>query len=129
MEIKIPKKLISGLLVLVVGIGIVVYFGQSAPTHTGQQAYDSTETVVVTAKGGYFPREVVLPANRNDVVLRMVTKNTYDCSASLLIVKLRIEKFLPPTGSTDILLPAQQPGTEIIAGCAMGMYSFKLKFL
>lgn len=81
----------------------------------------------IYVKGGYTPREIVLPANK-EVVLRFVTKNTYDCSASLLIPELDVEKFLLPTGTTDVIIAPQQSGKKIIAGCSMGMYNFAIKF-
>jgi len=126
MQIRLSKRIVSLGLVAIVAVIVIAVFGKrtdDSATIVDNSAVDGT----ITVKAGYFPREVVLPADRK-TVLRFITNNTYDCSASLLIAKLRIEKFLPPTGNTDIVLPAQPAGTELMAGCSMGMYSFKIKF-
>lgn len=127
MQIKISKKFIRVFLVVIVGVALIALFGRKNPTPEIINVKGQS-VAVIQVKAGYYPQELVLQANKENV-LRFVTKNTYDCSASLLIAKLQIEKFLPPTGSTDIIIPAQEPGTEIVAGCSMGMYNFKLKFL
>jgi hypothetical protein len=35
---------------------------------------------------------------------------------------------LPPSGITDIELPAQEAGATVQGVCAMGMYSFAINF-
>lgn len=85
------------------------------------------QIIEVNAKGGYSPQEINAEANK-DTVLRVKTDNTFDCSSSLVIPKLNIRKQLPPSGITDIAIPAQEKGTKIPAACAMGMYRFNINF-
>lgn len=126
MEIRLSKKTLV-ISVLVAGSFLLIaLFGKPAIS-TLPSGQDTKASAIIKVKAGYLPREVVLPANMQNT-LRFVTNNTYDCSASLYIRELNIEKFLPPTGETDIVIPAQPVGKEIIAGCSMGMYGFKLKF-
>jgi plastocyanin domain-containing protein len=127
MPANVAKRLFSFLLVSFVAIGALFAFGQKVTPTTEVAGTDAAVDGTVRVKAGYYPREIVLPANR-ETVLRLETKDTYDCSASFSINKLGIERFLPPNGFTDITLPAQPEGSEIIAGCSMGMYSFKIKF-
>lgn len=125
MQLKIPKRVVAVAIISIVSVAAIIVFGQNTkPDVAGMNsAIDGT----VRVKAGYYPREITLPANR-ETILRLETKDTYDCSASFSISKLGIEKFLPPNGATDITLPAQPENSEIIAGCSMGMYSFKIKF-
>jgi plastocyanin domain-containing protein len=91
---------------------------------TGEQ----TQIVEMTAKGGYSPGVVVAKAGIK-TILRMTTKATYDCSSAISISALNYRKNLPASGVTDIEIPPQAAGTEILGTCAMGMYSFTLKFI
>ncbi|MFZ6022333.1 MAG: cupredoxin domain-containing protein [Patescibacteria group bacterium] len=126
-SVVIPKKwIVLGVSFLVIFLAIL-FFGKPPQPQQTILPTESQADGVVTVKGGYFPKELVLPANK-EVTLRFVTNNTYDCSASLLISELQIEKFLPPTGSTDLRIPPQKQGKTIIAGCSMGMYNFTLRF-
>ncbi len=90
--------------------------------------YEDKQIVELTAKGGYSPAIVQASANKG-TVLRVKTNNTFDCSSALSIPSLGINKMLPPTGSTDINIGAQQAGTQIDGTCSMGMYNFSIKFI
>jgi plastocyanin domain-containing protein len=124
---RISKRLITVVIMLVISVVGIALFGNQDQKQPEVAGVDSTAPKIYV-KAGYNPREVTLPAN-TDSVINFVTDNTYDCSASLLIPKLQIERFLPPTGTTSVAIPPQSAGTEIIAGCSMGMYSFKIKFI
>lgn len=128
MSIRIPKRVIFVLLLLVLSITSIVVFGQNNENSTKSNTTKIVDTATVNVKAGYYPAEIILPANK-ETAITFITENTYDCSAALLIPKLQIEQFLPPTGSTQIDIKPQTSGTEIIAGCSMGMYTFKIKFL
>jgi plastocyanin domain-containing protein len=86
------------------------------------------QIIDVIAKGGYSPSVITAEANK-ETILRVNTNNTFDCSSALTIPKLGIQKNLPVTGETEIVLGSQKPGTEIEGTCSMGMYSFKIKFV
>lgn len=88
---------------------------------------DGTQIIDITAKGGYSPREVVAKAGI-PTVLRVATKNTFDCSASIVIPKLSYQKFLEPTAVTEINIPAEQAQGTLKGLCSMGMYNFQIKF-
>lgn len=88
---------------------------------------DGKQIIDITAKGGYSPRVVVAKAGV-PTVLRMVTNGTFDCSASVVIPKLSYQKFLEPTGVTEIAIPAEQAQGTLQGLCAMGMYNFQIKF-
>lgn len=86
-----------------------------------------SQIVEVNAKNGFTPNYIIAKANQN-TILRMKTANTFDCSTSVRIPALNIEKTLPVTGQTDINLGMQPAGKELDVTCFMGMYSFKIKF-
>jgi Cu+-exporting ATPase len=85
------------------------------------------QIVDITARGGYSPRLVQAQAGR-ETVIRVSTKDTYDCSVSLVIPKLGYEKFLSPVGTEEIIVPAEKAKGTINGLCTMGMYSFKIVF-
>jgi len=127
MQLRIQKRAVIIVAIIVAAIFLIALLGTPAGSSTLGAKVGTSVDGTIMVKAGYFPKEITLPAGR-ETVLRFQTKDTYDCSASLYIGKLNIERFLPPTGDTDITLPAQSAGSEIIAGCSMGMYSFKIKF-
>lgn len=88
---------------------------------------DGVQMVAMQAKGGYSPAKVKVQAGL-PTVLKMESKGTYDCSASLQIPQLEYSAILPATGETEIQIPAQESGTVIQGLCGMGMYGFQLIF-
>jgi plastocyanin domain-containing protein len=96
-------------------------------TPTAVSMVDGTQIIDLTAKGGYFPREVVAAAGV-PTVLRVRTTSTFDCSASLVIPKLSYQKFLAPSGTEEISIPAEQAQGTLQGLCSMGMYGFQIKF-
>lgn len=91
------------------------------------QEVDGEQIISVSAKGGFSPSIVSASANKN-TILKVSTKDTYDCSNTLLIPSLRKQILLPPSGTAEIEIPAQSPGTSIHATCSMGMYNLELNF-
>ena len=85
------------------------------------------QVIEVTAKEGYQPQEILAKADM-PAVLKMKTEGTYDCSSTVIITSLNVRTTLPPTGETEIDIPAQKAGTRVVATCGMGMYSFEIKF-
>jgi plastocyanin domain-containing protein len=88
---------------------------------------DGKQLIEVAVKEGYDPRAVEAKAGV-PVVLEMKTDGTYDCSATFMIPDLGVRAQLPSSGVTDIEIPAQKAGTNLVATCGMGMYSLEIKF-
>ncbi|MBP6860161.1 MAG: hypothetical protein KBC38_01195 [Candidatus Pacebacteria bacterium] len=88
---------------------------------------DGKQIIEIGAKGGYSPRETIAKADI-PTVLRVATKGTFDCSSALTIPAIGYQNSLPPSGTTDIEIPPQKPGTTLQGLCAMGMYNFSIKF-
>ncbi len=94
---------------------------QNVSTDNGKQI------VEVSAKGGYTPRISTAKAD-TPTILRIKTSSTFDCSSALRIPSLGYSKNLPPSGTTDIEIPAQAAGSTLKALCSMGMYNFSVEF-
>ena len=88
---------------------------------------DGKQIIDISAKGGYSPRKVVAKAGI-PTILRVSTKGTFDCSASLVIPKLSYQKFLQPSGTEDIAISAEQAQGTMQGLCSMGMYNFQVIF-
>ncbi len=133
MEIKkssINNLIVGFALLLIVAGGIFLFSNRplNQPDNTNViTEVDGKQFIDLTAKAGYTPSSITAQANKN-TILRVNTKNTFDCSTALSIPKLGISKNLPLTGQTEIDLGSQPPGSEIEGTCSMGMYSFKIKF-
>lgn len=121
--------------VVVVVLGIVFAIkGINSRSSNPVANEPSTSSVVngkqiidITAKGGYSPKVITAKANTSTVI-RISTNSSFDCSSSVSIPSLGYKTNLPPTGKTDIPVPAQKPGTSLQGLCAMGMYNFEIKF-
>lgn len=100
--------------------------GDTGPAPTAVVT-DGTQVIEITAKGGYTPR-VVLAKAGVPTVLRVATRGTFDCSASMVIPKLGYQKFLQPTGTEEIAISAEQAQGTLQGTCSMGMYGFQIKF-
>lgn len=88
---------------------------------------DGKQIIEISARGGYSPRITMAKANM-PTVIRMSTKGSFDCSSAVSIPSLGYRANLPPTGTTDIEVPAQKSGSTLQGLCAMGMYNFQIKF-
>jgi hypothetical protein len=126
-------------LIIALAVGIVYFLKGSSSvsnidnTLTGSltsNVSDESDKQVITlaAKGGFTPELTVAKADKASV-LKLDTKNTFDCSSTLSIPALGVQKNLPSTGSTIIDIPAQKAGTKLAGTCSMGMYSFSVTFV
>ncbi|HEY4500865.1 MAG TPA: cupredoxin domain-containing protein [Candidatus Paceibacterota bacterium] len=88
---------------------------------------DGKQVIDISAKGGYSPRKVIAKAGVL-TILRVKTSGTFDCSASLVIPKLSYQKFLQPSGTEDIIIPAGKAQGTLQGLCSMGMYNFQIIF-
>lgn len=87
---------------------------------------NGVQVVTLQTKGGYSPRKSVAQAGLPTVV-RFSTNGTFDCSLSVRIPSLNLNKILPQTGLTDISLGTSTPGL-FRGSCGMGMYPFEIDF-
>jgi plastocyanin domain-containing protein len=130
--VRIKKNTLRlGLLICAIAIILIVLlFPRNASTLNTTNAITfekDAQIITVSAKGGYFPATITAKANHK-TILRVVTKGTFDCSSSLMIPKIGYKTFLPSSGSTDIEIPPQNTGENIIATCSMGMYGLTINF-
>ncbi len=88
---------------------------------------DGKQIVAITAKGGYSPK---VSSAKADIptIIRMKTRGAFDCSSSVVIPSIGYQGYLPPTGETNINIPAQKAGTTLQGMCGMGMYRFQIQF-
>ena len=87
---------------------------------------DGKQIIEINARGGYQPNKSIAKAGI-PTILRFKTNGAFDCSSSIRIPSLGINRTLLQTGSTDIDLGI--PKTTPLQGtCGMGMYSFEVDF-
>ena len=98
-------KLIITVSVIVV-IGFVIMMVSKGPDEQVKGTSDQVtvnqngvQVATINVRGGYNPNTLTLKANQ-PTKLNMVTRNTYDCSASLVIPSLHVNTNLPSTGTT-----------------------------
>lgn len=87
---------------------------------------DGKQIIEIKAKGGYTPRISYAKADL-PTILRFNTNGTFDCSSSVNIPSMKINKVLTQTGFTDIDLGNPKLGT-LNGTCGMGMYPFQIEF-
>lgn len=143
------KNLIIPAIIVIIFLGTIIFYfagrSNSASDQLGtaddqsaktEQSANPTENVKIendkqiieiTAWGGYSPRQTIAKADM-PTVIRVKTNNTFDCSSALIIPNLKIQKYLPSSGITDIEVPTQKSNSSLRAFCAMGMYNFEIKF-
>ena len=128
------NKIIIGLvLITVFALGGMVVVLQKTPEdipsneQTSIEMVDGKQVITIKTKGGYAPKLTLAKANI-PTILNMRTSGTYDCSAVLTVPAAGFRGNLPASGLTPIELPPQAAGTSIKGVCAMGMYSFTVKF-
>jgi sulfite exporter TauE/SafE len=85
------------------------------------------EVVLYVQNEGYFPRSVSAPAGK-DIVLSLITDQTYSCARDFVIPALNFYELLPDTGRVQVNIPAQAKGSTIYFTCSMGMYTGQIVF-
>ena len=88
---------------------------------------DGRQSLAVLARGGYFPVTATAKAGVASI-LRIYTRETYDCSRAFVLPALKLRRVLPPTGVVEIEIPPQAGGTTLFGVCSMGMYRFAIAF-
>jgi plastocyanin domain-containing protein len=129
------KGIIISLLIVVALIGGVVVLTPKNLKINSSDNIDSVNNVTVVegvqiveleAKGGYSPQKSIAKSGL-PTLIRFKTSGTFDCSSSVRIPSLNINKFLPQTGITEIDIGVQPVG--VFDGfCSMGMYPFEIDF-
>ena len=123
--------LILGAIVLIVG---AVYMTKNnddvqSSSNVGENVsiVSGQQVIALTAKGGFSPEMSTAEAGVASI-LRVSTNGTFDCSSAISIPSLSYRGNLPPSGTTDIEIPAQPAGTTLNGTCSMGMYRFAIAF-
>lgn len=88
---------------------------------------DDIQYITIKADNGYSPSKTVAKANTRSKLV-VVTEDTYDCSIALMIRSIGYQKVLASTAREEIDLSVPKAGQTVQGVCAMGMYSFKIKF-
>lgn len=127
---------------IIVGVGLIIVFiiillGSITNKNTDKisvkenvnniEVRDGIQYVTINARGGYSPQISNAKAGMPTKLI-MKTNGTYDCSSSLLIRSLGIQKILPNTGDTEIDLGVPKIGAPLYGMCSMGMYNFSIDF-
>jgi sulfite exporter TauE/SafE len=85
------------------------------------------EIVLNVQNDGYFPTTLKAPANKA-LALKLITNKTYSCARDFVIPSLDVYQLLPDTGTVQVNLPPQKPGTRMNFTCSMGMYTGVILF-
>lgn len=131
MQTHILKKSVFLFLALITIVLLAVVLGHfqfSKNSEGVAEINDNVQVISIFAKNGFSPTKITAKAGTASII-RIETKDTYDCTAALVIPSLNYSKFLPASGITDIQLLPQETGSEIVASCSMGMYGFTIEFV
>ena len=131
------KSIGTSALLFVIAAAVVSVVAVILITHGGTKAGDALptnvssvagkQTIEISAKGGFSPRATTAKAD-TPTTLKIKTSGTFDCSSSVSIPKLGYQTNLPSTGETVVDVPPQKAGSTLTGLCAMGMYSFTIRF-
>ena len=88
---------------------------------------NGVQYIDITARGGYTPRVSKAKAGI-PTVIRMETKNSYDCSTALVIPDIKYQKYLKQTGVEEIEIPLEKTEGTLRGMCSMAMYHFQIDF-
>lgn len=88
---------------------------------------NGVQYIDITARGGYSPRVTKAKAGI-PTVIRMETKNSYDCSIALVIPDIEYQSYLPQSGITEIEVPVEKAQGTLRGMCSMAMYNFEIDF-
>ncbi|OGI63433.1 hypothetical protein A2818_00710 [Candidatus Nomurabacteria bacterium RIFCSPHIGHO2_01_FULL_40_12] len=122
----------NALIIITLGLVLVLGFiflegSNTQPSVPNVEIRNGVQYITIDAKGGYFPRKTTAKADMPTKLI-MNTKDTYDCSAALVIQSLNYQKILPQNGETIIDLGIGKVGETLQGLCSMGMYSFQIKY-
>ena len=92
-----------------------------------QTSIPSGELVLNVENRGYSPSTLKAPAGK-DLKLNLVTNGTYSCALAFIIPALNFFQMLPPVGTVQVDIPAQEKGSTLFFTCSMGMYTGQIVF-
>ena len=124
-SIIVGLAIIGGAIVLAIG-------GKNDTANTPSVSGDNVsivngkQIIDLRARGGYEPRRSVAESGL-PTSIKFKTAGTFDCSSSVRIPSLKISKYLPQTGSTEIDIGTSTLGL-LRGSCGMGMYPFEIDF-
>ena len=124
---RIPSKTILIATTIIIGLAALSGCSSTSEAVNNVSMADGKQIIKIQAKGGYSPKVTTAKAD-TPTTIEVSTQSTFDCSSALVIPSLNYRKNLPPSGTTDIEVPAQKAGTKLQGLCAMGMYSFVVNF-
>jgi plastocyanin domain-containing protein len=110
-------------------VGAPVLRTQAQSVPMGQNVYDENgvQVIEIVAKGIYTP-ELTNARAGVPAVLRIITKDTFDCTSYVAIPSIGYQRRMPLTGQTDIELGVHTAGTSLTGLCGMAMYRFDIAF-
>ena len=92
-----------------------------------QTSIPSGELVLNVENRGYSPSTLKAPAGK-DLKLNLITNGTYSCALAFIIPALNFFQMLPPVGTVQVDIPAQEKGSTLFFTCSMGMYTGQIVF-
>ena len=100
-----------------------------APAATSQVSSPNPASTLLlnVSNSGYSPQRLYAKAGEQ-ILLNLVTVNTYSCARDFAIPSIGVEKLLPQTGTVPVNVPAQVAGTVMRFSCSMGMYTGEIIF-
>ena len=130
------KSTAASIIISAILVGLAIVFlssgtssGRNEIVGTNENVYteSGTQIIEITARGGYSPQLSLAKAD-TPTTLRVKTSGVFDCSGALSIPAIGYRNNLPLSGVTDIPIPPQKQGANLLGTCAMGMYSFSVNF-
>lgn len=101
---------------------------ESSPATPASQVSNADGELTLRVRNdGYFPVSLKAPADRT-FTLNLVTDQTYSCARDFVIPALDYYQLLPDTGTVQVTIPAQKPGSTLFFTCSMGMYTGQIVF-
>lgn len=91
------------------------------------QPVPDDELTLYVQNQGYFPETLKAPAGK-DLKLNLVTDGVFSCALAFLIPDLDFYQMLPPVGTIQVDIPAQESGSTLYFTCSMGMYTGQIVF-
>lgn len=96
-------------------------------TGSAIQTTSEGELTLYVQNQGYFPETLKAPAGKN-LKLNLVTDGVFSCALAFLIPDLNFYQMLPPVGTVQVDIPAQESGSTLYFTCSMGMYTGRIIF-
>lgn len=123
---------------IIITLGLIVFLGiifsggpktkSVGQTIPNVEIRDGVQYVTITAKGGYIPK---VSSAKADILTKLLvnTKDTFDCSASMVIPALNYQKLLAQNSETEVDIGIHKTGEKLQGLCSMGMYNFEVNFI